>query len=35
MVLKELILTVSTLEGSGGPERTNFNNFDFGRKWWS
>ena len=31
MVLKELILTVSTLEGCGGLERTNFNSFYFGR----
>ena len=29
MVLKELILTVSTLGGSGGLERTDFNNFYF------
>ena len=46
MVLKELILTVSTLNewmltvstvgGSGGVERTDFNCFYFGgRKWWS
>ena len=33
MVLKELILTVSTLGGgSGGLERTHFNNFYFGDK---
>ena len=30
MVLKELILTVSTLGGCGGLERTNFNSFYFG-----
>ena len=29
VVLKELILTISTLGGSGGLERTNFNNFYF------
>ena len=35
MVLKELIfLAVSTLGGSGGLERTDFNSFYFGRKWW-
>ena len=33
MVLKELILTVSTLgEGSGGLERTDFNSFYFGEE---
>ena len=33
MVLKELILTVSTLGGgSGGLERTDFNNFYFGEE---
>ena len=31
MVLKELILTVSTLGGCGGLERTDFNSFYFGR----
>ena len=30
MVLKELILTVSTLGGCGGLERTDFNSFYFG-----
>ena len=30
MVLKELILTVSTLGGCGGLERTHFNSFYFG-----
>ena len=46
MVLKELILTVSTLGGSGGLERfllweggvvlkeLIFSSFYFGRKWW-
>ena len=29
MVLKELILTVSTLGGFGSPERTYFNSFYF------
>ena len=33
MVLKELILTVSTLgRGNGGLERTDFNNFYFGEE---
>ena len=33
MVLKELILTVSTLGvGSGGLERTDFNSFYFGKE---
>ena len=31
VVLKELILTVSTLGGCGGLERTGFNSFYFGR----
>ena len=31
VVLKELILTVSTLGGCGGLERTDFNIFHFGR----
>ena len=36
VVLKDLILTVSTLGGgSGGLERIDFNNFYYGRKWWS
>ena len=47
MVLKELILTISTLGGCGGLERTDFqecliflkelilNSFYFGRVWWS
>ena len=30
-VLKELILTVSTLEGCGSLERTDFNSFYFGK----
>ena len=30
MVLKELILTVSTLGGSGSLERTDFNSFTLG-----
>ena len=30
MVLKELTLTVSTLGGCGGLERTDFNSFYFG-----
>ena len=33
MVLKELILTVSTLGGCGGLERTDFNSFYFQRVW--
>ena len=33
MVLKELILTVSTLGGCGGLKRTDFNSFLFGRVW--
>ena len=35
MVLKELILTVSTLKGCGGVESLGFNSFYFGRVWWS
>ena len=35
VVLKELILTVSTLGGCGGLERTHFNSFYFGWVWWS
>ena len=35
MVLKELNLTISTLEGCGGLERTEFNSFYFGRIWHS
>ena len=37
MVLKELILTVSTTGGCGGLERTDFNNcfLILGRVWWS
>ena len=31
MVLKGLILTVSTLQGFGGVERTEFNSFYFGK----
>ena len=31
--LKELVLTVSTLGGCGGLERTDFNSFYFGRAW--
>ena len=30
---KNLFLTVSTLGGSGGLERTDFNSFYFGRMW--
>ena len=33
MVLKELILTVSTLGGCSGLERTDFNSFYFERVW--
>ena len=35
VVLKELILTLSTLGGYGGLERTDFNTFYFGSMWWS
>ena len=35
MVLKDLIFTVSTLEGCGGLERTDFNSFYIKRVWWS
>ena len=34
-VLKELILTVSTLQGCGSLERTDFNSFYFGKVWQS
>ena len=34
-MLKELILTVSTLRGCGGLERTDFNSFYFGKVWQS
>ena len=34
-VLKELILTVSTLGRYGSLERTNFNSFYFGKVWQS
>ena len=33
MILKELILTVSTMGGCGGLERTDCNSFNFGRVW--
>ena len=33
MVLKGLILTVSTLQGFGGLERTDFNSFYFASVW--
>ena len=33
MVLKELILTVSTLGRGGGLEGTDFNSFYFGQGW--
>ena len=32
-VLKELILTVSTLQGCGSLEKTEFNSFYFGNVW--
>ena len=35
MVLKGLILTVSTLQGFGGLERTDFISFYFGKVWQS
>ena len=35
MVLKELILTVSTIGRCGGLERTDLNSYYFGRVWWS
>ena len=35
MVLNDMILTVSTLGGSGGLERTDFISFYFQRVWWS
>ena len=31
MVLKELVVTVSTMGGCSGTERTDFNSFYFGR----
>ena len=34
-VLKELILTVSTLQGCGSLERTDLNTFYFGKMWQS
>ena len=34
MVLKELLLTVSTLGGCGSFERTDFNSFYIWRVWW-
>ena len=34
-VLKELNLTVSTLRGCGGLERTGINSFYFGKVWQS
>ena len=35
MVLKFIDLTVSTLEGCGSLERTDFNSFYFGKVWQS
>ena len=35
MVLKELILTLSTLRSAGSLERTDFNSFYFGKVWQS
>ena len=35
VILKELILTVSTFGGCGGLQRINFNSFYIGRLWWS
>ena len=35
VVLKELILTLSTLGASGGLERADFNTFHFGSMWLS
>ena len=35
VVLKELILTVSTLGRCDGLERNDFNSFYFVRVWWS
>ena len=35
VILKELILTVSTLQGCGGVDRTDFNSFYFGKVWQS
>ena len=34
MVMRKLILTVSTLGGCGGLERTDFNSFYVGRVGW-
>ena len=34
MVLNDMILTVSTLGGFGGLERTDFNSFYFQKVWW-
>ena len=34
VVLKELILTVTTLGGCVGLERTHFNSFYYGWEWW-
>ena len=34
MVLKELILTLSTFGGCGGLQRIIFNSFYIGRVWW-
>ena len=35
MVLKEVIFNSFYLGGCGGLERTDFNNFYFGKVWWS
>ena len=35
MGLKELNVTISTLEGSRGLERAEYNSFYFRRLWWS
>ena len=35
MGLKELNVTISTLEGCGGLERAEYNSFYFRRLWWS
>ena len=32
--MKELILTVSNLQGLGSLEKTEFNSFYFARVWW-
>ena len=34
-LLKNLFLTVSTLRGCGGLDRTDVNSFYIGRVWWS